>query len=144
MLIALLLLLLAGPAHAEIRVIDTATGATGVPVRSHDQALTAWSDDGASLLVKRRALYAVPLAGGRRVRASAQLDAAEAIGPGGRTVEDDGRGQLILGPGERIITRRLGAAYGATIAFSRDGSRVAIGDEKRLDVYDTTTGAVLL
>ena len=144
MLIALLLLLLAGPAQADIRVVDTATGATSVPVRAHDLALTAWTDDGAALLVRRRALYSVPLSGGARMRASDQLGAAVSIGPGGRTVEDDGRGNLILGPGERIIARRLGDAYGATVAWSRDGSRVAIGGSERLDVYDTTTGAVLL
>ena len=54
LLIFSLLLGAAPAAQAEVRVIDTTSGATSVPVTEPETTVAGWSDDGTALLVRRR------------------------------------------------------------------------------------------
>ena len=79
------------------------------------------------------------------------LDEAEAVGPGLRFIEpvyDSRRGSTFVlrrADGGRIGVYRFGESDDdPAIAWSPDGSRVAIGLAPRLKVIDTATGAVVL
>jgi hypothetical protein len=150
-LIAALLLAFAAPAAARIVVLDPATGAAiATPVHDDAAELLGWTDDAAALIVRGRGgVRRVDVATGASSPQPA-LDAATAVGPGGRWI---GFGRR---PGRRVPIElhaadgRLLATLGVStsglepdVAWARDGSRVAVAASSRLVVADTASGAVL-
>jgi hypothetical protein len=86
-LLLALVLLSAAPAaaRAEIRILDTATGAQRTIVPRGGRLL-GWTDDGAGVLIRRHGhVLRVAAADGSAVRLPL-LDRAESLGPGGRFV----------------------------------------------------------
>jgi hypothetical protein len=155
-LLSMLLLLVAVPAAgAEIRVIDTTTGASRTLLKREAEiggsSLVRWTDDGAALVANPRgSVLRLGVADGS-VTHLFDLDEAESVGPGLRYLErvyDSRRGEtyaLRRADGGRIGVYRFAESDDdVAIAWSPDGARVAIGLAPRLKVIDTATGAVLL
>jgi hypothetical protein len=151
-LTAALLLASAAPAAARIVVIDPATGAAiATPVHDDTTHVMAWTDDGTALYVRapHRQVLRVDVATGVAVR-QPQLASAESVGPGGRSIAVSDvahyrtRVQLRAADG-RVIASHVATSYGPVpqVAWSRDGSRVAVAVMPTLIVLDTTSGAVL-
>jgi len=160
-LVSALLILAAAPsARAEIRVIDTKTGASRTLVRERKldrlyaedgQVLMRWSDDGSALVARPRETmlrFGITRGG---VTHLWDADQAVALGSGGRWVDAriDRRARTTL-----VLRRSDGGALGIyglgdavqdpSVAWSPDGTRVALAMAPQLVVADTTTGAVIL
>jgi hypothetical protein len=148
--ICAVLLTSAAPAAARIVVLDPSGAVLATPVSDDATQLLRWTDDGAALLVHGRG-------GARRVDVATgvsmpqpALDSAVSVGPGGRWI---GVG---LRPGRRVpielhgadgrLLATLGApTYGLQpdVAWTRDGSRVAVAAGSTLVLADTASGSVL-
>jgi hypothetical protein len=148
-----LLVVFAGSARAEIRVIDPLTGAWSTVVADRGADLVRWTDDGTGLLIRGdgRAIARVGLDGTRT--AQPQIDGAVtvSVGPGGRTVTvgaEEGRdGEYALrAPDGRVVSVQRGPAFSFTpwVSWSADGARVAAVVPDRTVVLDTATGVVLV
>lgn len=163
--LCLLLVLLATvpAAGSEIRLIDGATGASRVFARSsdfpgEDPRLVRWTDDGASLLLLEVGSVQRLGVDTGSIEDVPAFDFALSVGPGGRFVESARSSPKharirLRAPNRRSLgTYDLGAGnYGMSIAWSADGSRVAVaetpallGESPTLLVLDTATGAVIL
>ena len=129
-----LLVVFAGSARAEIRVIDPLTGAWSTVVADRGSDLVRWTDDGTGLLIRGDggAIARVGLDGTRT--AQPQIDGAVtvSVGPGGRTITvgaEEGRdGEYALrAPDGRIVSVQRGPAFSFTpwVSWSADGARVA-------------------
>ena len=144
------LAVLAAPAPAEIRLFDPVAGTERVVVRDDAQDLLGVSDDGAALFVRRgRDVLSVSTADGAATVAPQFAD-AETIGPGGRWAGD---GEIHAPDGRIVATydvSPLDAGEPPRLAWSRDGTRVAVlsaehplDTDQKLLVFDTATGTVL-
>ena len=115
-------LALAPGAGAEVRVIDTTTGASRTILRddprepyTEEPHLIRFADPGTVLVRKRGRVLAIRIADGS-VRRLPWLDEAEAIGPGGRSVHlDYGETDpwvILRGPAGQTVGRYdYGASY---------------------------------
>ena len=146
--IALLLAVAAG-SPADVRLVDVETGSVRVLVPRDEHFALRWSDDGASVLVReeRGAVLrvAVAVADGRAIEERALRDAV-AIGPGGRTLVQSDEGYVLKAPDGRVV-RRIDAnpwLDDLDLAWSRDGSRVAMTTEGLIEVLDANTGRTLV
>jgi len=140
------LLLAAAPATAgaELRILDTATGAQRTIVgRGAD--LVRWTDDGAGVLIRRHGhVLRVSVADGSTARLP-QLDRAESIGPGGRFVTVRGARVGVWDPAGHLVgLYRLGSDQIPYVAWSRAGDRVLVRRGEEFAVYDTVAGRYLL
>jgi hypothetical protein len=142
-----LLALSAAPAAADVRLIDPATGASTTVVEQDYTRLVARF--GESLVVKSARTGDAELVGpgGSRTLVP-RFDHARSIGPGGHTLDSAGGGFELRAPDGRLVatltTSSLWASFDPGIAWSADGSRVAVVADERLRVVDTATGAVLV
>ena len=146
---ALLSCLWCVPAHAEIRLLDAETGSVATPVRDELTTLIRWSDDGSALLVLRGArAMRVDLRDGSVAR-QPLLDDAASVGPGGLSVRLRGLGdpavELRAPDGHLVATQSFPASiFDPSIAWSPDGSRVALASGGELVVLDTASGAAVV
>ena len=144
LLALVLLLVIPATAGAEIRVLDTATGAQRTIVHGGVD-LVRWTDDGAGVLIRRHGhVLRIAVADGRAVRLP-QLDRADSIGPGGRfvTVRRDHIG-LWDPAGHLLATYGLGYGDTAYTAWSPAGDRVLVRSREDYAVFDTVAGRYLL
>jgi hypothetical protein len=144
-LLLALVLLFAAPAagRAEIRVLDTATGAQRTVVRGGGELLR-WTDDGAAVLIRRHGhVLRIGVADGSAVRLPV-LDRAESIGPGGRFVSVRGKRVSLWDPAGHLVGAfDVGTGLLPYIAWSPAGDRVLIRTGKRRVVFDTVAGRSL-
>lgn len=149
-LLILSLLLVAAPAaQAEVRVIDTTSGARSIPVTEPETTVAGWSDDGAALLLSRHdRLSWFDLATGAMTALPQNLQDAKSRGPGGGWVELDYRepASVVHAPDGRELARLPLVTFwnGPEVGWSRDGSRVALSGMGFFVVLDTASGANLL
>jgi hypothetical protein len=139
-LLALLALLIAAPASAEIRVYDVPAGS----VRTFDGELTGWTPDGTGLLVSRDgSLGHVDLASGLVTPAS---EPKPFVGPLGHWLAPEADKAVLRAPDDRVLAefRTLLGWSEPGVAWSRDGSRVAVVTHYGLWVVDTATGQTLV
>ena len=145
-----MLLALCAPASANVLLLSADGTVVGLPVRDPFTELVGWTDDGTALLVRRdEHTLRLDLATGATAR-QPLLDDAVSIGPGGRAIvprygpdgpsvelrEADGRvvGRQVVGPSLRP----------PSVAWSRDGTRVAVAVPRTLLVLDAISGAPVL
>jgi dipeptidyl aminopeptidase/acylaminoacyl peptidase len=139
------LALSASTARAEIRVLDPATGTSTTLLDDDRTELVRWTDDGTALLVTKDDVVS-RLGLDRSETAQPPLANAWSVGPGGRTIAV-GFGAFTLNApdGKVLVTQKLpDIVLEPDVAWSADGSRVAVAAQERLLVLDTATGAVLL
>ncbi len=138
----------ADAARAEIRVIDPATGVSRTLLADHGARVLRWTDDGAGVLVRvdKGEVARIGLDG--TVTPQPQLLAGADIGPGGRLVvsREQAREYELRAPNGQVVVvaHDGGLGFIRRVAWSRDGSRLAISGPDRLLVHDTATGALLL
>ena len=150
-IVAVLLLLLvavaAAPAGAEIRLLDPSTGAARTLIRDELTSLVRWSDDGSALLVRRRGhVLRLGLADGATTP-QPWLDRALAIGPAGRSIfysDYPDQSVELRGPsGASLSSYPLESLGLPSVAWSPDGTRVAVMASPELLVLDTDSGALV-
>ena len=142
MLLALLALALAAPAHAGVRVYDVPSGT----VRTFEDDLYRWTPDGAGLLVSRggTALRRIDLATGT---VAATPEPKDLAGPLGHWISIEFDYVALHAPDGRELARfRTSSGLGDTPdhAWTRDGTRLAVATDHGLWVVDTATGQVLV
>jgi hypothetical protein len=137
----------AARADAEIRLIDPATGASTTVVEQDYTRLVARFGEGLVVRGARTGATELVGPGGSRTLVP-RFDHTRSIGPGGHTLDSAGGGFELRAPDGHLVATltasSLWAAFDPGIAWSADGSRVAVVADERLRVVDTATGAVLL
>ena len=145
LLAVLMLALLAGPARADILLIDPASGAATTLVAEDELRIVGWVGD--ALVVEEnfgteRRMRIGP--DGSRRRAP-EFDRAKTIGPGSQTVRQTKQFELRAPDGHVVETFSLDFFFSddPTIAWSAGGARLALITSDRLRVLDSATGAVV-
>ena len=139
-------------ARSEIRVIDVRSGASTTVVSDDRTDLVRWTDDGAGLLVRADGggFSRVSLDGTRSTLAPIDGAIVLSIGPGGRSItiakeEPNGEYTVRAGDGHVVSAQHASGLNAALeVAWSAEGTLVAIAERDRTLVLDTATGAVLV
>ena len=135
-----------GTAFADIRLIDPGTGTSTVLVKDDTTRLLTALDDG--LLVKQArggATSLVALDGS--ATAAPRFGDAQSVGPGGRTLGMQPPGYALRAADGRVLGTYAvdGLVFAEPeVAWSADGTRVAVLVGEQLRVLDTATGAALV
>jgi hypothetical protein len=153
----LALLIAAVPAAgSEVRLIDGATGASRTFASSAEDytegpGLLGWTDDSAALLLEGNGEVQRVGVGMGSLQDEPSYEHFVSVGPAGRFVANAASSAKhtryrLGGPnGRRLGTYDFGASYGVpSVAWSADGTRVAIVVAPVLHVVDAETGAVVL
>ncbi len=133
----LVLLIVAAPARAEVRLIDVATGAVTGPV--HDKSLLGWTEAGLFVTDGSRVWR---VADGTATL-QPQYEGAVSIGPRGHAVFDDfGAFELRDAAGKTLTRRQVPVRlYGAKVSWGEERVAVLAGD--RLHVLELSSGALV-